>query len=127
MKNNKGQTLVIFVIFLPIIILLFAFVIDVSIMYTENNKLNNINILAINYALENINDDNLEKSLNDLVKANDKNIQKINITIKDTSVKIIIEKNAKSLFGNVIGMQKYKIVSKYNGILKENKKIINKG
>ena len=45
MMNNKGQTLVIFVVFLPVLILLVAAAIDISLMYSETNELNNINIM----------------------------------------------------------------------------------
>lgn len=129
MKNNNGQTLVIFVIFLPILIILFALVFDVGSMYMENNKLNNLNIIVLNYGLDNINDEDLKNKLNDLILKNDKNINKININIniENNSININISKEVNSTFGNIIGIRKYKINSKYNGILKENKKVITKG
>ena len=39
MKNNKGQTLVLFIIFIPILLLLAAFVIDTGIIIRESTRL----------------------------------------------------------------------------------------
>lgn len=127
MMNNKGQTLVIFVVFLPILILLIATVIDISLMYSEANELNNINKLVINYGLSNIEENNLENKLEKLSKLNDDNINEVNIKIEKNKIIIILEKKEKSIFGNVIGLKEYKIKSKYSGELINNKKVIKKG
>jgi len=127
MKNNKGQTLVIFVIFLPILIILFALVVDVSTMYMENNRLNNLNNMVLNYGLDNLTNENIKNELNNLILKNDKDINKIKINIDSDSIDINVSKEINSTFGNVIGIKKYKVVSKYNGVLKENKKVITKG
>lgn len=127
MINNKGQTLIIFVIFLPIMILLFAFIVDTSIMYVESNKLNSINNLAINTALDDLQKENIDSYLKDLIKKNDNSISKIDIDIKDNNIKIKLEKESNSIFGNVIGIKNYDIVSEYTGSIKNNKKVINKG
>jgi len=127
MKNNKGQTLVIFVIFLPILIILFALVVDVSTMYMENNRLNNLNNMVLNYGLDNLTNENIKNELNNLILKNDKDISKIKINIDSDSIDINVSKEINSTFGNVIGIKKYKVVSKYNGVLKENKKVITKG
>lgn len=127
MMNNKGQTLVIFIVFLPILILLLATMVDVSLMYSESNKLNNINKLVINYGLDNINENNIENKLEELLILNDEKINKTNIKIEKNKIKINLEKNERSIFGNVIGLKSYTIKSKYIGKLINNKKVIKKG
>jgi len=127
MMNNKGQTLVIFVVILPMLILLIAFIIDVSLMYSENNKLNNINKLVINYGLDNLEENGIENKLEELVILNDKKIEKINIKIEKNKIISKLKKEEKSIFGNIIGLKKYKINSKYSGELNNGKKVIKKG
>lgn len=127
MMNNKGQTLVIFVVFLPVLILLVAAAIDISLMYSETNELNNINKLVINYGLSHLDENNLESKLEKLSKLNDQNINKVNIKIEKNKITINLEKNEKSIFGSVIGLKEYKIKSKHSGELINDKKVIKKG
>ena len=47
--NNKGQSLVMFICLLPILLLIVLAIVDVSRMVIEKNKLNNINNIAIWY------------------------------------------------------------------------------
>ena len=50
--NNKGQTLVLFVLILPIIVFIMLLVIDVSNMFITKQELNNINKIVLNYGLD---------------------------------------------------------------------------
>ena len=127
MKNNKGQTLVTFVIMLPIIIILLAAIVDIGYMYMETSKVNSINRLAIDYGLDNLKTDNIDTKITNLVKENDEQLKVKELKIEDSKIKLEIEKNMKSIFGQVIGIKTYKIVSNYEGILEENKKQIIKG
>lgn len=47
--NNKGQTLVLFVVLLPIILLIFVAVIDLGNIYIEKRKINNVIDTALQY------------------------------------------------------------------------------
>ena len=127
MLNNKGQTLVIFVVVLPILMIILASIVDISFMYMENNKLNSINELALNYGLDNINQEDLSLKIKELINANDNEININQLTIKNNEVYSDLSKDTNSIFGKIIGIDKYKIVSKYKGIIKENKKEITKG
>ena len=93
--NNKGQSIVIFVIMLPIIMLAVAYFYDVSKMNYEKNRLNSIALLA---------KDSSDTDSCDIVKQNDKDIDCI---INDN--KITLKKEINSIFGIVIGKEKYKI------------------
>ncbi len=57
--NNKGQTLVLFVLMLPIIIFIMLLVIDVSNMVITKQELNNINKMVLNYGLDIIEEENI--------------------------------------------------------------------
>jgi len=127
MKNNKGQTLVIFVVFLPLAIILMATIVDISLMYYNKNKLDNLNMMVIEYGIDNIKSEDLTSKLESLIVKNDKKIISKNIEIEDNRIKIKLEKNIDSTFGKVIGIEKYEIKSYYIGTNKENKKEIKKG
>lgn len=106
--NNKGQALVMFVCLLPILIAVVGVVIDVSSMTISKNKLNNINKIAVSL-FKDVN--NSSEDIINIIKINDENIK--NIMINKEKKTVIIDKEINSIFGGIIGIKKYKIVSKY--------------
>ena len=117
--NNKGQTLVIFVILLPIFLLLLAFVVDYGFLSIEKRRIDNNTYDAVGYYLENISDDKVEEKTRDLLESNLENIE-INITDNDDFIVIEVKSNYKNLFSSVTGGN---IIIKYKGI-KTSKEII---
>lgn len=113
--DNKGQSLVLFVIIIPILLGVLAFVIDLGLINLEKDKLDNINIMVIEYGLENINTVTV-KDLDDLIKEND-SIVLSDISITSDSIVIILNKEVDSIFGNIINFKNYKIGSKYKGTI----------
>lgn len=113
--NNKGQVLVVFVILLPILLLIFTFVVDIGLLSIEKRKISNNTYDAVEYYLENL---DKEKTIN-LLNSNLEDI-KIDIIDEDIYVIISIEKNYKGIF-NIL--YDNKIVVKYKGN-KETKEII---
>lgn len=85
--NNKGQVLVIFVIFIPIIILIFTLIVDIGNMYIEKRNINNNLKYAVEYS--NKNSTNIEEILN-------KNLD--NIEINYNEEEIIVSKKYKGIF-----------------------------
>lgn len=108
MRNNRGQVLVIFVILLPILFIFAAYVVDISYITYHKNKLDNINTLLSNYALDNPNIDVAE--IGKLTRENDSEviIKKISL---DEKIEIELEKEVNSIFGRLIGKNTYAIKS----------------
>ena len=52
--NNKGQSLVMFIILLPILLLILTLVYDVGNAIYEKDRLSNTNYMVVDYALDNI-------------------------------------------------------------------------
>lgn len=104
--NNKGQSLVIFVIILPILLMFCCYVIDMSLILYEKNHLDGINKTITSSYLK-------DKTINieKLLLKNDKKIENIKI-IGDDYLNVSYSKEIKSIFGNVIGIKTYKIKSK---------------
>lgn len=119
--NNKGQTLVIFIILLPIFLALYAFVIDVGLMTYENVKLKNTTKSILNSVVDKnkISEDNIKK----LYKKNDINIENIEIDISNENIIIKNDYYIDSMFGKILKIEEYEVSvnAKMNVI---NKKII---
>lgn len=116
--NNKGQSLFLFVIFIPVFMLLGAFVVDIGLAKITSNNLDDVSKLVLDYGLKNI-DNNPYDSMIDLMNKNDDKIDKYDIKL-DKLNKIInlkVEKNSSSFFGNIIGKDKYKISINYIGYI----------
>lgn len=110
--NNKGQSLVMFICLLPILLLIVLAIVDVSRMVIEKNKLNNINYIAISYYSSHKEDDDVTERIISLVKRNDENI--INVRINKDKNTIYLDKKIDSTMGKIIGISEYEIVSEYS-------------
>lgn len=117
MMNKKGQTLVIFILFLPIIAFLIIMIINKSNMYYDKRNMENVIKEAINYGLNNIEDENIENKMQIFIG---KNIEcEKEIIIKDKTIKVTLKKTSKEL-KKILGYKDIKIT--YKGYI-ENEKI----
>ena len=120
--NNKGQTLVLFVLILPIIIFIMLLVIDVSNMFITKQELNNINKIVLNYGLDIIEEENIDSKLEELINKN--------ISVNEHTIRIdneIIEgKKKKNIQGIVTKKKIYEVKSTYKGYIEEDKKVISR-
>lgn len=110
--NNKGQSLVMFICLLPILLLIVLAIVDISRMVIEKNKLNNINNIAIWYYSNHKEDDDVTERIISLVKRNDEDI--INVRINKDKNTIYLDKKIDSTMGKIIGISEYEIVSEYS-------------
>ncbi len=114
--NNRGQTLVLFILVLPIILLIFVLLIDVAYKQSQNQKVTNDVNLAIHHYFKN-------KTLESLTEI-EKNLKHYNIKIKhsDNSLTLIIEYQQKSLLNKT-----EKVTMIYTGTSIKNQVVIRKG
>lgn len=124
-ENESGQTLSLFVLLLPLLIMIGAFLIDISYAKYNKRKLDSINKIAITYGLSNINSDPKDNIIN-LIKENDKDIKEYNVDIdvEEKSIKISLVKESNSFFGKILKKDLFKEESKYLGYIKDDKFII---
>lgn len=125
--NSKGQSLAIFVIFIPVFIMIGTLVVDVSFARYNVRKLDNINKLVINYALEHIESDPYDTMV-DLIYKNDSEVDdyEIKINLEEKKINVNISKSTKGFFGSIVGKEIYKEKSSFIGYIKDDKKIIEK-
>ena len=101
MLNNKGQSLVIFVIVLPILLLFISYVFDVITINYEKNRLNNIAV-QIKDNVNTLTDDEIVILVN-------KNDKKIDVDIKENEIKL--SKKIKGVFNKITKQEYYNINS----------------
>lgn len=121
--NNRGQSLVMFIILLPILLLIFTLVYDVGNAIYEKDKISNINYMVVEYALDNIDDVN-EDDLKTLILKNDDNIDDVSIVIINNGVDISLQKDINGVFGKIFNFNLTFIRSEYSGKIIDDKKII---
>ena len=121
--NDKGQSLVMFVLIIPIFLLILTLVYDVGNAIYEKDRLSNTNYLTIEYGLNNI-DTVTENDLKNLIEQNTSNLKYIYVTIEENQIEIKMEKDAKSIIGKMFNFNLVKIISHYKGKIINNQKEI---
>ena len=121
--NNKGQTLVMFVLIIPIILLILVLVYDVAEALLEKNRLSNTNYLAAEYALDNLDTIN-ENNVIEYIQENTDGLSKISVSIKDNTIDIKTEKNIKGLLGKSFNYDLTLVKSEYRGTINNGEKNI---
>ena len=115
--NSKGQTLVVFVLFLPVLVIVITMIINKSNMYYDKRNMENIAKEAINYGLNNIEDENIEDKIKIFIS---KNIEcEKEIKIEDGEIRVTLIKENKTI-KKILGYGNIKI--KYKGKIEDNKK-----
>lgn len=119
--DNRGQSLVLFVLMLPVILLILVMVIDIGKMVLYRQEINNINKLAIFYGLDKI-DDNPEDLMREIIRQNNEEIVINKIEISTDRIEVLVEVDVKFiLFKN---NDLVKIKSNYVGYMENGKKVV---
>lgn len=119
--DNRGQSLVLFVLMLPVILLILVMVIDIGKMVLYRQEINNINKLAIFYGLDKI-DDNPEDLMREIIHQNNEEIVINKIEISTDRIEVLVEVDVKFiLFKN---NDLVKIKSNYVGYMENGKKVV---
>ena len=117
LKDRKGQSLVLFVLLLPLIIGIMILVIDVGNAIVEKNKINNTLEMVLEIALDdNLSTPEIQALLNKNLKENDNKITK-----EENKITIISTTYVKGIFSKTFGFQGFEIKSEYTGEVINNK------
>lgn len=115
--NKHGQTLILFVILIPILLGLAALVIDVGLIVSRSTELKEVSKTII---LNVWDEASSEKIRNSFIK-NDIPADNLEVEVKEDSIRIVNEYKIDSIFGSVIGIHDYNIKVDITGKRKENK------
>ena len=124
MYNNKGQSLVLFVLIIPLLLLLFVLAYDIGNMVLTRRTLDNINQIAINYGLSHMESDSLEDKIKEIINKNDNKIEVLDYKVIDNTIYLKTEKSYKGIFLGLLKTKISKVESSYKGYFDNEKKII---
>lgn len=119
--DRRGQSLVMFVLVIPIILLVLVSVYDVGNALYEKNRLSNTNYLVVDYALDNI-DSISREDIIDYILSNTENISDYEVVFDDDRVEVEISKEVHGIVSENINLINVK--SRYIGTIRDNKKNI---
>ena len=121
--NNKGQSLVMFIVTIPIFLLIVTLVYDVGSAIYEKNRLSNTSYIVMDYGLSNI--DSIDESeLIDLVMKNTEDLSYVSVSIEDEVIVIKLTKNVRGIIGGLFGFDLIEANTYYEGKLVNGEKKI---
>lgn len=103
--NKRGQTLIIFVMLIPIILTMAALVIDVGLLYYKKNEYTGIVEESIK---EYFKDEDLTSALETL-NLNGVSLDDVLVSATDETISVILDTKVDSIFGKVIRINDYEI------------------
>lgn len=120
--NNKGQSLVLFIMIIPILLLIMVLVYDMGMLLYEKDRLANTVNMIVDYSLDNkeVSDEEIRELIN-------KNINEevdIKIDRNDNIIDIEVIEKVDFIFSNLFDFDFTKLDIKYEGKIIDNKKII---
>ena len=124
--NNKGQSLVLFIVLIPVLLIILFTVYDIGNIVLLKEKIDNINYITTYYGLDNIDSLDLENKLEDMITKNKDDIDKVEIDIDNGMIKIKLEDKLDNKISVIKSLININITSSYVGYLENNKKIIRK-
>ncbi len=120
--NKRGQTLIIFVMLIPIILTMAALVIDVGLLYYKKNEYTGIVEESIK---EYFKDENLTSALETLT-LNGVPLDDTEINVSDNKITVTLDTKVDSIFGKVIRINDYEIKVSRVGTKDKERVIISK-
>lgn len=123
--NNKGQSLVLFILIIPIILGIMVLVIDLGNALTKKNEIDKSIEFVLEYYLSDNNWETIYQKNNNsigvnalkvLLEYNLKDIEPI-INTSDELIIIKVETDVEGIFSKILNIKGFKIESEYNGYL----------
>ncbi len=110
--NKHGQTLILFVILIPLLLVLMGFLIDTSFVLSKKIHLREVTKDVLQEGM-NKNDEKIKE----MFLANDVLVDNLEIIRKNNELEIKNEMNIKSIFGAIVGIKEYHIRVDYTAVL----------
>lgn len=111
--NNKGQTLILFVILIPVALIIFAFVCDTGLVMLEKTKLNSATKTILKNTYKEKDQDNYQEIVKNLYEKNNIIFKDLKIKQENSNIFLEISLEKESVFGKIIGIKSYPIKGKW--------------
>ena len=116
--DRKGQVLVGFLLLLPLLLILFVFVIDIGFMKVEERKLENTVKEAIAYGLKQESpEEGVQQQVETMIRKNIDNIEFLDTVVTNGNIQVHLSTRQKNVFGIILNQRMYKIEKRYQGYL----------
>lgn len=113
--NHRGQTLVLFILLLPVLLLVLGFLVDIGYLHIEKRKINDTVDMVLDYGMTHIDSATVEEEMHRLLILNLKTVDEETIEIEENSVTVTVSKKINRIFpflfqedSNTIRVQKSK-------------------
>lgn len=151
MLNNKGQSLVLFILILPILLGIMVLVIDIGNVFYKKNEINNAIEFVLDYGLDSIQKDTEEETREEGLKTSvseevlseeeitDVDLEQLEkllqynledyqneIRLEDERIVVSSKTYVKGIFSHILGFRGFLVESEYYGYLDGDKKIMQK-
>lgn len=127
--NNRGQTLVMFILMLPLLLIILCLVVDIGMLSLEKKRLENTLKDAIYYELNNQETDSniIKNRLTNTLSKNINNIKIKKVEITDNKIiTVSISKEYKGIFTKILKSDLFDITLTYKGYMNGEKATIKK-
>ncbi len=119
--NNKGQTLVLFVLLLPIMLFVMVLVFDIGKFLCEKQDLDQVSSMVVRYGVDHVEEEDIENELMTLLLLNCDDVSSISVSVDEDYVSVDLMKKSSSIFGNVFDIDFLDIRSSYVGYVLDHK------
>ncbi len=109
--NRHGQTLIVFILLLPLLLLLLAFVVDTGTILNEKTRLNSTLRTILRTTYKEKENASFDDKIISLLEENEIPTYNLQIENKKDFVRIKVQYEKESIFGNIIGIKSYAIKS----------------
>ena len=107
--DRKGQVLVGFLLLLPLLLILFVFVIDIGFMKVEERKLENTVKEAITYGLKQESpEEEVQQQVETMIRKNIDNIEFLDTVVTNGNIQVHLSTRQKNVFGIILNQRMYK-------------------
>ena len=120
--NKKGQTLIIFVILIPVLVLMAALVVDTGLMIYAKENYQGIIENGISEYFHTGSREDVEK----LFALNGLSMEDYTITVHENEIEVSLETEVEAIFGKIINIREYDIKMNYVGTTDGQRVIIRK-
>lgn len=109
-QNHRGQTLVLFILLLPVFVLVLGFLIDIGYLHIEKRKVDYAIQSALEYGMKHKEDSTLKEDLQNLLVYNLYPIESSEVEITKNEITIMVSKKIERLLPFLFSEKETKIV-----------------
>ena len=121
--NSRGQSLILFVLLVPVMFLILMMVYDIGSMALLKNELDDINYMVLDYGLDHLSEEGIDSKLEKIIVKNKQDIN-ASVSIVEDKIYVILDDNINNKLSIINKITSVK--SSYIGYMEDDKKVIKK-